>query len=114
MTTTHSSKPINGYPEETDVWFAKYRPFENPSVDLGWTFDDKNFLFDTHGLDVERVKKADPMCIWTLIDGEDGQYLIAGYHLVNRVGYCLTEVPFTDPNEIYLDHLYEESEEEAA
>ena len=34
--------------------------------------------------------------IWTEIQGEGGEYIIAGAHFVNRIGYHITEIPWTD------------------
>lgn len=38
--------------------------------------------------------------VWTLIEGEDNYrnlYACPGYHIVNVIGYCVTEKPWTDP-----------------
>lgn len=41
-----------------------------------------------------------PEQVWTLIDGEDGNgYAIAGYHLVNKFGYVVTEKPWQNGDE---------------
>ena len=78
------------YPEweqELDAWEEKYRPIQN-HFDGG----DK---FETYGEELEFVLAQDPRCIWTLVDGDDGNlYIVDGYHLVNRINYFVTEVPF--------------------
>lgn len=37
--------------------------------------------------------------VWTVVEAEGRMYLIAGRHLVNRIGYVLCEVPYTDDEE---------------
>jgi hypothetical protein len=55
--------------------------------------------------------------VWTYVDGDDGTYVTNGYHLVNRIGYFITEVPYDDKGgtEPFLDvlvDLYDEFDEE--
>ena len=55
---------------------------------------------------------ADERFVWTWVDGDDGTYILNGYHHVNRIGYFITEVPcVTDAMEIVVDK-YEESEDD--
>ena len=56
-------------------------------------------MFETYGEEVEFVCKANPKTIWTWIDGEGGDLVVAGYHYVNRIGYLISEVEWTDENE---------------
>ena len=81
-----------------DEWFEKYKPIVNETGDSGLFIDDKCYLFETYGADVERVQKAckeDPRTVWTLLDGDEGESVIGdGFHFVNRQGYFITEVPF--------------------
>lgn len=63
-----------------DQWFEKYKPIVNETGDSGLLIDDKAYMFETYGADLERVKKAyaeDPNTIWTLVNDDDGE-------LVNR------------------------------
>ena len=83
------------YPEweqELDAWEEKYRPIKNHLNDDGFWENDK---FETYGAELEFVRAQDPRCIWTLVEGDDGNlYIVDGYHLVNRLNYFVTEVPF--------------------
>lgn len=58
--------------------------------------DDAIFHFETYGKELEFVLSQDKNKIWTIVDSSinDNMYLISGYHLVNRVGYIITENPF--------------------
>lgn len=73
--------------QELDAWEAKYKPITNH-------FDGSD-KFETYGDELQFVLAQDPRCIWTLVDGDDGNlYIVDGYHLVNRLNYFITEVPF--------------------
>jgi len=82
-----------------DEWFDTYKPIPNPTGDSGFSIDGVCYLFETYDPDLQRVlevNEENPACVWTLVDGDDGeQYLGEGYHYVNRVGYFITEVPYT-------------------
>ena len=75
--------------QELDAWEAKYKPIANH-------IDPSNYdKFETYGEELRYVMDQDPRRIWTLVDGDDGNmYIVDGYHLVNRVAYFVTEVPF--------------------
>jgi hypothetical protein len=40
------------------------------------------------GTPVERV--------WTVVEGDDGEYILTGYHTVNYIARVVTEVPWED------------------
>ena len=88
-----------------EEWEEKYKPIINPFVE-------NNYLFETFGEEYDFVTKANPLNIWTLIDGEDGTYIVDGWHFVNRISYFITEVPHNDEGIEILDMLYSEENEE--
>ncbi len=55
-------------------------------------------MFETYGVEVDFVKSQDPNKIWTLIDVDYGMSVVAGWHFVNRIGYFISEEPWTDAN----------------
>ncbi len=74
-----------------DEWCATYKPIPNNIVEDS-SFD--GTMFETYGDEVAFVKKADPAYIWMYGDGDDGgTYIWNGWHIVNRIGYFITEVP---------------------
>ena len=102
MTTT----TYPAWEKELDAWEDKYKPVHNQ-------FED-NDKFETYGEELEFVRAQDPRCVWTLVDGDDGNlYIVDGYHFVNRINYFVTEVPFEGD---YLEVPYyifdEENEDE--
>lgn len=52
-------------------------------------------LFETYGADLEAVHAADPLTVWTVVEGSEteNQYLLPGFHRVNRIGYVLSSRP---------------------
>ena len=71
-------------------WREKYKPIESEE-DIG------DYLLETFGESYEKVKAANPNCVWTLLDScgsDDGNsYIVSGCHYVNRIAYIITEVP---------------------
>ena len=88
-----------------EAWEEKYKPINNP-------FRKEDPLFETFGKEYDFVKKANPLNIWTLVDGEDGTYIVDGWHYVNRIAYFITEMPHNDEGIEILDMLYSEENEE--
>lgn len=87
---------------EVNEWIEQYRPVNNHlDEDASWQGEDGvGVMFETYGEELDyvlSVAKSDPKCVWTYVDGDDGSTLVInGYHLVNRIGYFVTEVPATD------------------
>jgi len=91
-----------------DEWNDKYYPIANHlNRDAGTE------VFETYGLElgfVLGVAYMDGRRVWTLVDGDEGMYICNGYHLVNRVGYFITEQPYEGDG--YLDVLYDSYEDD--
>jgi hypothetical protein len=79
--------------DEFDDRYQLVRNHLNPNA--SWAFGDgPGCLFETYGQELDFVRRQDPQTVWTLIDGDDGdQFLISGYHFVNRIGYLITTTP---------------------
>lgn len=73
-----------------DVFERRYTSIPNPH-------DNGNCSWE-HG---QIPAGTDYHYVWTWVDGteSDSTYLIPGYHIVNRIGYILTEKPWTDKDE---------------
>ena len=91
--------------------------------DRKYTYDDsivsENFetkgMLETFGSDYDQVleiNEKDPMRLWTMIDGDDGMYLVQGYHIVNRIYYVVTKEQAESEFEEYLIDSYESELEE--
>lgn len=53
-------------------------------------------MFETYGEELDFVTKQDNKYIWTWVQGDMSDLIMAGYHYVNRLGYYVTEEPWTD------------------
>lgn len=97
MTQNSPSASFTEIPE--DVFDREYKPRTRDNGDL--------FAF-------EDVKDAPLNTVWTIVEGDEpevdedatdddepvsaGWYAIPGFHIVNVMGYVLTEKPWTDEN----------------
>jgi hypothetical protein len=86
--------------DEFDNRYQLVQNHLNPNA--SWAFGNgPGCLFETYGEELALVRQQDPLTVWTLVDGDDGdQYLISGYHLVNRIGYLITTTPIAEGTEI--------------
>jgi len=66
-------------------WLEKYIPIHDELNDTN--------LWDTKDPILKAVKSNH---VWTLCDEGGDEYIIAGFHYVNRLGYYITEVPWED------------------
>ena len=74
-----------------DEWFDTYKPIKN-HIDVTASFD--GHMFETYGDELEFVKAQEENRIWMYGDGDDGgSYIWNGWHIVNRIGYFITDVP---------------------
>ena len=72
-----------------DEFFAKHKPIESPSGSTIWQREE---------LVVAGKSLYPDNQVWTYVcDESDGA--IAGWHVVNMVGYIVTEVPWVDGGE---------------
>lgn len=79
-----------------DQFDEDFRPVQNPhNKDASWN----GCLFETYGVEFNFVKSQPKNKVWTVTD-EGG--VVSGLHLVNRVGYIVTEVPWTEETEVII------------
>jgi hypothetical protein len=78
--------------DEFDQQYPLMANYLNPHA--GWAVDDTGCLFETYGEELAFVRQQDPATVWTLVDGDDGdQFLVSGFHFVNRIGYLVSTIP---------------------
>lgn len=83
-----------------DEFYAQFKPVENTEHGEGIyqfdAYDAKDSAF------LQFIAINYPTHIWTRIDGDDGCiYNINGWHIVNRIDYLITEIPWLE------NHNYE-------
>ena len=85
-----------------EAWNARYRPEYNYLSYETPTFN--GVMFETYGDEHAYVEKVSPYRVWTYVDTEDGGLaIINGYHLVNRIGYFVTDEPWTEDIAVTLE-----------
>ena len=93
---------------ETELEFDKKYTYNANVVSAEFDADDgQTGMLETFGDDLElvlEIAKKTPKRVWTMTDSDDGKKLIlcAGYHLVNRVYYVITNEDFENENESYV------------
>ena len=97
-----SMTPLEITEDEFDTRYPLVINHLNPNA--SWAFGDgPGCLFETYGQELAFVRSQDPRTIWTLVDGDDGnQYLLSGFHFVNRIGYLVSTVPFPEDADILV------------
>jgi hypothetical protein len=84
-----------------EQWFDIFKPIPN-HLDENASFNDgeHGYMFETYGDEVEFVRDHAflfPNTIWTYRDGDDGStYISEGMHMINRIGYFITTLPYDD------------------
>ena len=88
-----------------DEFDARYTLVPNHlDFNASWAYGDgPGCLFETYGEELDFVRAQDPRTIWTLMQGDDDvDYLVSGYHLVNRIGYLISENPIPEGVDIQV------------
>jgi hypothetical protein len=68
-------------------WAEKYQLITNHLTNDGYSYE-------TYGEELEYVMLQDTNHIWTELDGDEGVYIVAGYHYANRIQYYISVVPW--------------------
>lgn len=96
MTTVRKKKPrATGARRAMNyaLWVKQYRPIKQSE---GAAID--GYMLD-HGVaeDKAKILAAPSRCLWTVIAPDCCRHWVisSGFHIVNRLGYIITEVPFT-------------------
>ena len=75
-------------------WEDTYKPIRNPlNKEVGFW----GCMFETFGEDYDELITHPTDRVWTLVDNDPNSNYVEienGYHLVNRLGYFVTEVPW--------------------
>lgn len=61
-------------------------------------------MFETYDEELDYIcekREANPKQIWSIVEGDKGEYVCAGFQRVNVLGYLITEEEWSDENEEY-------------
>jgi hypothetical protein len=77
-----------------DEFVDRFQPVPNhllatAGFDFGWG----GCLFEASGPDLAFIRSQPMANVWTVIDGDECLEITDGMHVVNRLGYLLTEQP---------------------
>lgn len=78
-----------------EEWGNTYKPIRNFS---SYGFD--SHLFETYGEDLTFVQAVSNDRCWTLVEGDEGLWILEGRHFVHRLGYFVTMNPWTEAVEV--------------
>lgn len=79
-----------------DVFYEYFRPFRHPLARFGDIWGGHGL--ETYGDDLQLAFKYDSDYVWTVVDCGDcsEEWIIPGFHRVNRICFLLTEVAHFD------------------
>jgi hypothetical protein len=61
-------------------------------------------LFETFGPEFDFVQSRSSECVWTLVESDNGDLIliVPGIHVVNRLGYLITEYSWEEGQKEFL------------
>lgn len=82
-------------------FYAKYIVVKNPHDTMAGI---DGCLFGTSAEEWDAIKKQNPQHVWTVVECGNHWYIATGFHLVNRIGFLLTEQPWKreEEDKVYL------------
>jgi hypothetical protein len=87
------------------AWADKYKPITNK-----FSKQPDDIIFETYGEEVEFVQAQDPRYVWTNVQGDECDLIVAGYAYVNRLSYYITENPWENEEDYVLISVENECE----
>jgi hypothetical protein len=85
-------------------WETKFKPKQNHLS----KFECK--MYETYGEEYDYIKSLDPKYVWTNVQGDMSDLLVAGVAWVNRLSYYVCEIPWEDEDDSVLLSVEEECE----
>jgi len=93
-----------------DFWkiYSPNREVVSEEFECDWEDETTDYsgMFETFGNDLKTVLRFaanQPKKVWTMVDTDNGQAIISGYRLVNRIAYIITA---EDRKEDYEEYFY--------
>ena len=63
-------------------------------------------MYETYGEELDYVRKVaaeTPKKVWTIIECDGTMFYTTGFHYVNRIGYLICEVEFTEEMDVEME-----------
>ncbi|SOC26838.1 hypothetical protein [Thalassospira xiamenensis] len=74
-------------PKTEDEWEDIFKPIQNPTEDASFN----GWLFDKWSADWEIIQATDPYKCWSWLEVDGKGYIATGLHVVDTLGYFITE-----------------------
>lgn len=87
------------------AWADKYKPIPNK-----FSKQPNDLMYETYGEEVEYIQSLDPRYVWTNVQGDMSDLIVAGYAYVNRLCYYVTELPWENEEDYVLISVEKECE----
>ena len=82
---------------QEEEWISRFRPLPAPIPGKGFDFGEGCTLIDGQTKeDIKHLEEAGERRVWTIVEDGESMAIIPGMALVNRLGYVVTENPWTD------------------
>ena len=88
-----------------NAWAEKYKPKSNHLS----KYPDE-LMYETYGEEHDYIKSMHPNFVWTYVNGDMCDLIVAGYAYVNRLGYYITENPWQNEADYVLISVERECE----
>jgi hypothetical protein len=85
-------------------WADKFKPKKNHLRSYE-TLD-----YETYGEEYEYIQSLDPRYVWTNVQGDMSDLIVAGVAYVNRLTYVVCEIPWEDEDDTCLISVETECE----
>ena len=96
---------------DADVFEGRYPP--DTSLPPSDEYDtDQTGYYGKSEHDLAIVQAANPKCVWSMIDGDDGFYVTSGFRVVNWQIYYISSEPRPDVEDDFEEYQLLEDEPE--
>ncbi len=73
----------------------EFEPLQN-HIDSNASFD--GYMYETYGAELDYILEQNKDYVWTIVEEDNEFFVIPNYHLVNRVGYIITNISHNQAN----------------
>lgn len=75
-----------------DQFIKSFKPIVYHSINESYD----GYMLETFGEDLNIVLDTKRHCVWTVMEEDGTRFLSNDYHIVNRIGYIITKVPWDE------------------
>lgn len=90
--------------DDSFIFDARYPPDTSLPVSDEYGEDVAGY-YGRSAHDLAIVQSANPRCVWTVIEGDDGLYAVSGFHTVNWLNYYISSEPRPDVADDFEEYM---------